>query len=77
MAHDPETPLPLALIAQEARLLHRLPPRPAGRDAELAQEVARLNTAVADAAHALSFDDQPTDYLALLVALREREGDDA
>lgn len=77
MGQEHETSLPPELIAQEARLFHRLPPRPAGRDAELAREVARLNKAVADAAQELSFDDQPVDYLALLVALREPEGDNA
>ena len=77
MAQNDEAPLPAALIAQEARLLHRLPPRPAGRDAELGREVARLNKAIADAARELSFDDQPADFLALLVALREPEDDSA
>ena len=77
MTQDLEARLPPALIAQEAELLHRLPPRPAGRDAELAREVARLTRAVADAAQALSFDDQPVDYLALLVALREPDEDSA
>lgn len=75
MAQDHEAALPASLIAQEAHLLHRLPPRPAGRDAELAREVARLTQAVADAAQELAFDDQPADYLALLVALREPAGD--
>jgi len=69
--------LPPELIAQEAQLLHGLPARPAGRDAELAHEVARLNKAIADAAQELSFDDQPVDFLALLVALREPEDDAA
>jgi hypothetical protein len=66
-------PLPTALIADEARLLHALPPRPPGRDAELAAEVARLNHAVASAAAELGFDDQPGDFLAQLVALRETD----
>jgi hypothetical protein len=39
----------------------------------LGLEVGRLNRAVADAARELSFDDQPADFLALLVALRERD----
>lgn len=77
MAQDHEIALPPELIAQEAHLLHRLPPRPAGRDAELAAEVARLNEAVADAAQELAFDDQPIDYLMLLLSLREPEGDGA
>ena len=76
MANKSETSLPAELIALEAQLLHDLPARPDGRDAELAREVARLNKAVADAAQALSFDDQPADYLALLVALREPDADD-
>jgi hypothetical protein len=63
--------LPPELIAQEARWLHRLEPRPAGRDAELAREAASLNQAVLDAARELGFDDQPGDFLALLVALSE------
>ena len=73
---QPENPpsLPAELIEQEARLLHRMQPRPPGRDAELAGEVARLNQAVADLAQSLTFDDQPSDFLALLVALREKDG---
>ncbi len=67
----PELPLPATLIADEARLLHALPPRPAGRDEELAAEAARLNDAVAAAAAELGFDDQPGDFLAQLIALRE------
>lgn len=63
--------LPPELIAQEACLLHGLKQRPAARDAELAREVARLNAAVFDAARELGFDDQPGDFLALLVALSE------
>ena len=68
--------LPAELIALEAEHLQSLPPRPAGRDAELAVEVERLNKAVAEAAEALSFDEQPSDFLSLLVALREREDDE-
>jgi aspartyl-tRNA(Asn)/glutamyl-tRNA(Gln) amidotransferase subunit A len=63
---------PPTLIADEARLLHGIE-RPAGRDAELAREVARLNDAVRDAARELGFDDQPGDFPALLAALREPE----
>lgn len=74
MGNENEGSLPPELIAQEARLLHRMPPRPAGRDAELGREVARLNKAVADAAQELAFDDQPVDFLALLVELREKDG---
>ena len=73
MKHDA---LPPELIALETEHLQSMPPRPPGRDAELAREVDRLNKAVAEAAQALSFDEQPTDFLALLVALREAEGDD-
>ena len=65
--------LPAELIALEAEHLQSMPPRPPGRDAELALEVDRLNKAVAEAAQALSFDDQPADFLSLLVALREPE----
>ena len=61
------------VIADVAQRLHALPPRPRGRDAELAREVERLSDAVAAAARELSFDDQPVDFLALLVALRERD----
>jgi hypothetical protein len=72
---EPENESTLAeLIKQEALLLHRMPPRPPGRNAELAREVARLNRAVADAAQELSFDDQPLDFIALLVELREKDG---
>lgn len=74
MEEKQEASLPPELIAQEARLLHRMPSRPPGRDAELGREVARLNQAVADAAQELSFDDQPVDFLALLVELREKDG---
>ena len=73
MGSKSDTALPAELIAQEARLRHGLMERPAGRDAELAREAARLNDAVRSAAHELSFDDQPGDFLALLVALREPE----
>jgi hypothetical protein len=66
---EPEA-LPPALIAEEARLLHGVE-RPPGRDAELGREVARLNAAVRDAARELGFDDQPGDFLALLITLRE------
>ena len=76
MARKSVTPLPAELISLEAQLLHTLPLRPEGRDAELAREVERLNQAVAEAAQALSFDDQPSDYLAILVALREPDTDD-
>jgi hypothetical protein len=65
--------LPATLIEEEARLLHGLE-RPPGRNAELGREVARLNAAVSDAARELGFDDQPGDFLALLITLREREG---
>ena len=77
MARQPTAALPPELIAQEAELLHRLPARPAGRDAELGSEVARLNAAVADAAQELSFDDQPSDFFAVLIALREKENGSA
>ena len=77
MTQDEEPALPPELIAQEAHLLHSLRPRPAGRDRELAREVAHLNKAVADAAQELAFDDQPADYLAVLVALREPDDDSA
>jgi len=70
-----DTPLPAELIAQEARLLQSLPPRPEGRDAELALETARLNRALEEAARELVFDDQPVDFLALLVALREPDAE--
>ena len=73
MGNEKEPSLPPELIAQEALLLHRMPARPAGRDAEIGREVARLNKAVADAAEELAFDDQPVDFLALLVELREKE----
>ena len=71
-------PIPPELISGEARLLQGIE-RPAGRDAELAREVARLNDAVRDAARELDFDDQPGDFTALLAALREpeREGSTA
>lgn len=68
---DRTPPLPPQLIADEARLLHALPARPAGRDAELAVEVGRLNAAVIDLAREFDFDDQPGDFLALLLTLRE------
>ena len=71
MEADSQPALPPELIAQEAQLLQHLEPRPAGRDAELAHEAASLNQAVLDAARELGFDDQPGDFLALLVALRE------
>jgi hypothetical protein len=67
---DPRNTLPPELIAQEARLLHGLE-RPPGRDAELVREVAKLNQAVRDAALELDFDDQPGDFMAQLIALRE------
>jgi hypothetical protein len=73
MSLEPETALSSELIAHEARLRHGLRNRPAGRDAELAREAARLNDAVRSAADELGFDDQPGDFLALLVALREPE----
>jgi len=73
MANENEASLPPELIAQEARFLHRMPPRPPGRDAELGREVERLNKAVADAAEELAFDDQPVDFLALLVELRDKD----
>lgn len=72
MKHDA---LPAELIALEAEHLQSMPPRPPGRDAELAREVERMNSAIAEAAQALSFDEQPSDFLALLVQLREPEGD--
>ena len=72
MKHD----LPAELITLEAEYLQSMPPRPPGRDAEVAREVDRLNKAVAEAAQALSFDEQPSDFLALLVALGEPEDDD-
>lgn len=74
MSFEPEAALPPELISQEARLLHCFEHRPAGRNAELGREVARLNEAVFDAARELGFDDQPTDFLALLLALRGPEG---
>jgi aspartyl-tRNA(Asn)/glutamyl-tRNA(Gln) amidotransferase subunit A len=58
------------LIADEARVLHGLERSPE-RDAELAREATRLNDAVREAARELEFDDQPTDFLAQLVLLRE------
>ena len=67
--------LPAELIALEAEHLQSMPRRAAGRDAELAAEVVRLNRAVAEAAQALSFDEQPSDFLSLLVALRDPEDD--
>ena len=73
MEQTKEPSLPPELIAQEARLLHRMPERPPGRDAELALEVARLNHAVAEMAQTLSFDDQPLDFIALLIELREKD----
>jgi hypothetical protein len=60
-------------IADEARILHGITNRAAGRDAELAREVTRLNQAVRDAACELGFDDQPGDFFALLVAFRDDE----
>lgn len=63
--------LPPSLVADEARLLQHLPARAPGRDAEIAAEVSRLNEAVFAAAAAFNFDDQPGDYLAKLVELRE------
>ncbi|MGE0803068.1 MAG: hypothetical protein AB7G13_17540 [Lautropia sp.] len=73
MPSNGEAALPPALIAQEAQL-QRLPARPPGRDAELAREVARLNDAIHDCMRLISFDDQPGDFLALLVNLREQDG---
>jgi hypothetical protein len=73
MEENYEASLPPELIEQEARLLHRMPPRPPGRDAELALEVARLNHAVAEMAQTLSFDDQPLDFVGLLIELREKD----
>ena len=67
--------LPPELIAEEARHLHGVERTPE-RAAELAREVARLNDAVRDAAQELGFDDQPGDFLALLIALREPESSD-
>jgi hypothetical protein len=67
--YEPVSP---ELIAQQARFLHGLEHSPE-RAAELAREVGRLNDAVREAAGELGFDDQPGDFLALLVALRERE----
>jgi hypothetical protein len=64
-------------IGAEAQVRHGLPPRPSGRDAELALEAARLNDAVRDAAAELGFDDQPGDFVALLEALREPDGEAA
>ena len=58
-------------IDEEARVLHGITTRAPGRDAELAAEVTRLNRAVLDAARELDFDDQPGDFLAALVALRD------
>ena len=73
MTHSAPPELPAELIEQEARLLHSMPPRPPGRDAELALEVARLNHAVAEMAQSLSFDDQPLDFVGLLIELREKD----
>lgn len=73
MTTERATALPAELIGQEARLRHGLPDRPPGRDAELAREAASLNDAVRAAAEELAFDDQPADFLAMLVALREPE----
>jgi len=74
MTQTTGTTLPPSLIADEAALLQHLPARAPGRDAEIAAEVARLNDAVYAAASAFTFDDQPGDFLAKLVELREPEG---
>jgi len=71
MAQTADRTLPAALIAEEALLLQHLSPRPEGRDASIAAEVQQLNDAVLAAAAELTFDDQPTDFLARLVALRD------
>ena len=71
---EPEA-LPSNLIAEEARLLHGVE-RLRGRNAELGREVAHLNAAVRDAARELGFDDQPGDFHALLIALRESDSSD-
>jgi len=63
--------LPPEFIDQAARLLQGIQHQPEGRNAELAQETMNLNEAVMEAARELDFDDQPTDFLALLIALRE------
>jgi len=70
---DDEVPLGSKWVAMEARARHGLLARPPGRDQELAAEATRLNDAVRAAAHELGFDDQPGDFAALLVALREPE----
>jgi len=64
--------IPPRLIADEARVFYGVE-RDAERNAELAREVAKLNDAVREASTELGFDDQPGDFLALLVALREAE----
>lgn len=71
MEENPRPRLDAAWIGAEAVVRHDLPPRADGRDAELAAEAARLNDAVLAAARDLGFDDQPGDFAALLVALRE------
>ena len=72
---DKHEQLPAELIAHEAHFFHGVE-RSAERAAELAREVGRLNDAVREAAGELGFDDQPGDFLALLLALREREETD-
>jgi hypothetical protein len=71
MAAQSEATLPADFVAQTARLLQRLEHQPAERNAELAREVAHLNEAVLESARELDFDDQPSDFLALLIMLRE------
>ena len=68
--NQPE-PIPTQLVTDEARLLHGLNHGSATRDAELAMELSKLNCAVREAANELGFDDQPGDFLALLMSLRE------
>jgi hypothetical protein len=62
-------------IDEEARVLHGITTRAPGRDAELAAEVTRLSRAVLDAARELDFDDQPGDFPATLMALRDDGSD--
>lgn len=72
---DGESALDGRWIGAEAVVRHGLPVRSPARNAELATEAARLNDAVREAARELGFDDQPGDFAAWLVALREPDGE--
>ncbi len=61
------------MVTTESRLLQGIE-RPATRDAELAQELLKLNRSVRAAAEELGFDDQPGDFLAALITLRWQDG---